>query len=122
MPAGSVSCSSVATARMSASSVFRTSSTAVDLRLAEDAHRRPEEAQHEPLRLAGRCARGVLAQYLEIAFRVRICRLRALEIGGIDDHVGARELPELVQLRRRERRLSRTAPADHHDLANARSR
>ena len=40
---------------------------------------------------------------------------RALEVGGIDDDVGAREVAHLVQLGSRERGLRRPAPPDDDD-------
>src|SRR5579884_2666606 len=91
----------------------------LDAALAEQPHRRTEEAEDEPLRLPRRAARRELAQDLEVPPRVRVERLGALELGGVDDHVRTRELPELLQLRGRERRLRRAAPADDDDLADA---
>jgi hypothetical protein len=45
-----------------------------------------------------------------------------LQLGGVDQHVGALELAHLAQLRVRERGLSRTAAPDDHDLLDARLR
>ena len=60
-----------------------------------DRHGRGEELQDEPLGLARRLAGGVLAQHLDVALGVRIGADGALEVGGVDDHVGAGELAEL---------------------------
>ena len=78
-----------------------------------------------PVRRAG----GVLAQEVDVALRARAVGLERraarrveLEVGRVDDDVGAGELAELLQLRRRERGLHRAAAAEHHDLPDARSR
>ncbi len=51
----------------------------------------------------------------------RLARGIELELGWIDDHVGAGELAELLQLLRRPRSLRRPAPADHDDVADPRA-
>src|SRR5205814_10283192 len=50
----------------------------LDPPLARDLYRRPEKLEHEPLRLAFRLTRRVLAQDGEIPLGVRIVRLGAL--------------------------------------------
>ena len=49
----------------------------------------------------------------------RRARRVELELGRIDDDVGAGELAELRQLGRRERRFRRAAAAEHDDLRDA---
>ena len=97
------------------------------LAVAEDLHRRDLEPEHQPLRLAGRAVRRELAQDVDVpprpgavGFERRLARRIELQLGRIDDDVGAAELAELLQLRRRERGLGGTAAAEHDDLAYAR--
>ena len=108
----------------SSTSSLRTTSTASTRSVAEDRDRRDEEAQHDPPRLALRAraprTRSSSSKFLRARSRssssARCARGVELEVGRIDDHVGAGELAELLQLRRRERGLHRPAPAEHHDL------
>ena len=86
-----------------------------------DRDRRGEELQDDALRLPRRLASGELAQYLEVALRVRVRRLGVLEVGRIDDHIRAGELAELRELGRRERRLGGAAAADDDDLPDGRA-
>ncbi len=45
-----------------------------------------------------------------------------LEVGGVDVHIGARQLAQLAQLRIRECRLHRAPATEHHHLLDPRSR
>ena len=101
----------------------------LDALVAEDRDRRDAGSGDGSPRLARRRARRVLAQDLDVALRAFAVRLERglarrveLEVGGVDDDVGAGELAELLQLRRRERGLRRAAAAEHDDLAEAASR
>ena len=80
-----------------------------------------EEAEDDAARLAFRLAPRELLQDSEVALGVRAPRLGALEVGGVDDDVGAREVAHLVQLGSGERGLRRPAPPDDDDLANRRA-
>src|SRR5581483_6346401 len=95
----------------------------LDALLAEDRDRRGEEPQDDPSRLARGRPRRVLTQQVDVPARalpVRLELARArrveLEVGRIDDRLRTGELAELLQLRGRERRLHRSAPAEHDDL------
>ena len=73
--------------------------------------------------MGSRC--GVVAQVLDVAADGRRCRLQLgraglveLEVGRVDDHVGARELAQLSHLDRRPGGLHRPAAADDEDLAD----
>jgi hypothetical protein len=52
-------------------------------------------------------------------FELRRARRVELELGRIDDDVGAAQLAQLAELGRRPRRLHRPAPAEDDDLADA---
>ncbi len=75
----------------------------LDPLLSEDRNGRDPETEPHDARLAGRLARGELAQDLDVALHdVRggfelgfACRVE-LELGGIHDHVGPGELTELL--------------------------
>ena len=101
---------SVGTARMlpssSATSSLRTTSTASTRPSPRIATGETRKRSDEPPRLALRRARGVLAQQVDVAPRGRavvrergLARRVELEVGRVDDHVGAGELAELLQLR-----------------------
>src|SRR5215218_5867779 len=99
----------------------------LDALVAEDRDRRDEEPQADRARLPAGRARRVLAQELDVAPRALAVLLERrgtggveLEVGGVDDDVGACELAELTQFGRRERGLDRAAPPEHHDLPEAR--
>ena len=62
-----------------------------------------------------RCTRRRRRLELGLARRVE------LELGRVDDDVGAGELAQLAELGRRPRGLHRPAPAEHDDLADARA-
>ena len=94
----------------------------LDAFLAENRHRRPEEAEDDSARLSLRLASRELLQNRDVALGVRALRLGTLELGGVDDDVRAGELPHLVQLGRRERRLRGAAATDDDDLADRRAR
>ena len=96
------------------------------LAVAEDLDRRAQEAQLDAVRLPGRVARRVLAQDVDVAPRGRRRAVGLeprgagrveLELGGVDDDVGARQLAELAQLGVREGRLRRPAAAEDDHLA-----
>ena len=98
----------------------------LDAVAADNRHRRDEEPEDDPARLARRRALGELAEQLVVAPRALAVLLeRALarrvepQVVRVDDHVGAGELAELLQLGRREGRLHRPAAAEHHDLLEA---
>ena len=81
-----------------------------------------KEAEDDAPRLAFGLARSELSQHGEVALGVRSLRLRAFEVGRIDDHVGARQLAHLLQLGRGERGLSRPTATQDDDLADRRAR
>ena len=92
----------------------------LDPLLAENRYGRLKEAKDDAPRPALRLARREPLQHSEVALGVRALRLCPLEVGRIDDDVGAGELSHLLQLGRRERGLSRAAPPDDDDLAERR--
>src|SRR6266545_4887826 len=83
----------------------------LDLPVAVQRHRGGEEAETKRDGLAHRLTSGEAAQHLEISPRVRLAFERRLadrvelELRRIDGDVGTRELAELGEFRRRERRL-----------------
>ena len=132
MPASITSRSPVGRATIrppSSTSSLRTISTPSTRSVAEDRDRRDEEAQADRPRLALGRPHRVLVQQLDVPARpLPVLLERPLargvehEVGGIDDHVGARELAELLQLGRREGRLHRAAAAEHARSPAAASR
>src|SRR6185312_2191152 len=95
--------------------------------VAVERNRRHEEAKPDGHWLARLLARGEVAQNIHVATSVGVVLERGLahrvelKLGGIDNDVGAGELPELLQLRGRPRRLGRAAAADDDDVANRRA-
>ncbi len=90
--------------------------------VAQDLHRRDPEAQHDPLPAPLRLGLLVAADQLDVALVGRLDPLQP-DVGplrGVDDHVGVVQVGQLAQLRIGERRLRRTAPAQHHDLLHRR--
>ena len=97
----------------------------LDLAVPADRHRGAQEAQLDPaLGVRARRPAGELAQQLDVLARGErallvepLARHRVeLDVLGLDPRVDAVEASELAQLGARERRLRRTAPAEHDDL------
>ena len=94
---------------------------------ADDLHRRDEEVKDDPSRRAAGRPGGVVAQDLEVAVAGAVrrggqARLELggqLEVGGVDDHVNAWQLAELLELLVGEGGLGGPAPAQHVDLTDA---
>ena len=125
MPQGIVSVSPVATARPSTSSL-RTSSIASTLPspwiATGEARKRSRIRRGFPSGVRV----GVVAEMVDVAldrrrrrFELGGARRVELEVGRIDDDVGARQLAELPDLDRRPSGLHGPAPADDQDLADA---
>ncbi len=113
----------------SATSSLRTTSTASTRPSPRIATGETQNRSTTRLRLPRRRRRGRLAQHLDVAPRERRVVLERrgtrrveLEIGRVDDEVGARELRQLDQLGRRERRLRRAAAPEDDDLLGSPSR
>ena len=95
--------------------------------VAEDLDRRAAEAQLDPVRLPGRSPGRELAQHGDVpphggggvlGLEPRGALWIELELGRVDDDIGARQLAELAQLRVRERGLRRTATAEDDHLGD----
>src|SRR4029077_7114317 len=95
--------------------------------VAVERNRRDEEAKPDGHRLARSLARGEVAQNIHVATSVGVVLERGLahgvelQLGGIDNDVGAGEVAELLQLRGRPGRLGRAAAAGDDDVANRRA-
>ena len=100
--------------------------------LAQDLHRRDEEAQHDPARACpparGRRSRCRISTFLRGGRAGRLALQRApaerveLDVARVHEHVGVGHLAQLEQLRVGEGGLRRPAPAEHHDLLDAAAR
>ena len=93
---------------------------------ADDLDRRDQEVQHDPLGRPGERPLGELAQQLQVAIAGAVGARRDVGLRervehdglGVDDHVDARQLAELLQLLVGEGRLGRAAAAEDVDLAD----